>query len=283
MQFFNAAVLVMGSFPVALASLGPFRITNTSEFEPVQCYAGPSLMYTITKTYELREEVNVTCQTAGQTRFLYDADDKRIENTNLKLWSKTTDDCFVSAYNIDATIDGQMVLLDECTEFPEPPNYGGGPMMDDYPWKNRCSHKRPDAFGYLPCTCVSFIAWRINDRLNVSFYNRYGNRNWKYADMWNFSARLVGWEISNVPKPGAIAHTDHGDREKNHSYPPKCPHQTFDDKGAHGRVAWVAAVNGRHITVEEYDYTENHFTNDRSYSWRTVDVSEFERFLYPKP
>jgi surface antigen len=102
-----------------------------------------------------------------------------------------------------------------------------------------------------PPECTSFVAWRINERLDVKFHNQYKGVNWGNANTWKNAAKETGVKVNNTPKPGCIAQTDKGG-------------------GGAGHVAWVSAVKGDEVTIEEYNYR-----NPEGYGTRTVKKSEF--------
>ncbi|KAJ1988105.1 hypothetical protein GGI25_001665 [Coemansia spiralis] len=122
-----------------------------------------------------------------------------------------------------------------------------GPIKDDYPYKHNCNEVDP--WLYYTCQCTSFVAWRINSRLKVSFNNHYKGPNWGNADTWANAARKTRVPINNRPVPGCVAQTD---------------------RGAMGHVAWVAKVAGSSVTIEEYNWAK------LKYSTRTVPRSTFK-------
>lgn len=275
MKFCGAAISALCLCAAALADLGPFKINNIDDLDVVECHNGPSQKYTTKLTYNLHEEVNLTCMMVGDDLWIRHKPYKALSQRNLALWGKTTDGCYVSAYHMDIDIEGPLIPLGECKERHDPPDYGAGPMFDDYYMKERC-HEKIDPLGFTPCTCVSFVAARINDRLGVRFHSHYRGEQFMRADMWDHSGRLAGWRMNRTPKPGSIAQTNRWDDGKLHAPEPADP-WSRQDGGEIGRVAWVAAVNGSLVTLEEYD-----FRWPQKYSWRRVDKTEFIRYLHPE-
>jgi surface antigen len=93
------------------------------------------------------------------------------------------------------------------------------------------------------------VAWRINKRLGIKFHNQYKGTNWGNANTWDNAAKKTGVKVNSTPKPGAVAQTN---------------------AGSYGHVAWVTAVNGNKVTIEEYNWGKR-----EGYSKRTVDKSAF--------
>ena len=77
--------------------------------------------------------------------------------------------------------------------------------------------------------CTSFCAWRLQSRNGYIIAKAYG-----YAQDWGASARNDGYTVDKNPVVGAIAWW------------------YFSAKSGH--VAWVEAVNGSSVTIEEYNY-----------------------------
>ncbi|KAJ1863291.1 hypothetical protein LPJ73_000558 [Coemansia sp. RSA 2703] len=157
------------------------------------------------------------------------------------LWDKTKDGCYVSDYYLKTGSSGYVVS--EC-----PNNKVPGPLTDDYPYKNKCTGI--DRWLYYRCQCTSFVAWRINSRLGLAYHNMYKGFNWGNANSWDNAAKKAGVHVDNNPVPGCIAQTD---------------------SGKYGHVAWVAAVSGNNVTIEEYNYVYT-----EKYSTRVVPKKTFK-------
>ncbi|KAJ1862173.1 hypothetical protein LPJ73_000829, partial [Coemansia sp. RSA 2703] len=130
----------------------------------------------------------------------------------------------------------------------ECPNKVPGPLTDDYPYNNKCIGI--DRWLYYRCQCTSFVAWRINSRLGLTYHNMYKGFNWGNANSWDNAAKKAGVHVDNNPVPGCIAQTD---------------------SGKYGHVAWVAAVSGNNVTIEEYNYVYT-----EKYSTRVVPKKTFK-------
>ncbi len=106
----------------------------------------------------------------------------------------------------------------------------GAVLGDDYPYKGKSG---VDPWNYYKCQCTSFVAWRLNHVNGVSFNNQYKGYHWGNAKTWISAAKNSGVTVNNTPKVGSVA---------------------CSTAGTYGHVAWVAAVNGDNVTIEEYNY-----------------------------
>lgn len=132
---------------------------------------------------------------------------------------------------------------------------------DNYPYADKVygRYLQPDdvdpwKFFYRECT--SFVAWCLNSRNGVAFHNTMGGRRWGNAIDWGATAQTLGYAVDNSPAVGSVA---------------------WSNAGKYGHVAWVSAVNGSQITVEEYNYNNNGRFNSRS-----VASSKFTGFIHIK-
>lgn len=127
---------------------------------------------------------------------------------------------------------------------------------DDYPYKNESygTYRYPqdvDPWNFWYRECTSFVAWRLNNTNGVPFTNTYGGGpKWSDAANWGYAAQSKGFTVNDTPARGAVA---------------------WSTKGQYGHVAWVSAVNGNNVTIEEYNYS---YTG--RYNTRTVNSSEFQ-------
>lgn len=131
---------------------------------------------------------------------------------------------------------------------------------DDYPYKNSCagcheiyrgdSHNDISEWHYYYRQCTDFCAWCLNSRNGIAFNNRFGNKSWGDASTWDEAARALGYTVDSNPAVGAIAQINSGE---------------------YGHVAWVSAVNGDYVTIEEYNYA---YTGN--FNTRTVHKSNFQ-------
>ncbi|CCX17460.1 Similar to Staphylococcal secretory antigen ssaA; acc. no. Q5HLV2 [Pyronema omphalodes CBS 100304] len=230
---FVLAAGLASAAPAPSPAPAPYPLVHT---DTLNCRSSPSTSSSITKTYKKSDDIKITCQTYGDT----------IKGNNI--WDKTPDGCYVSDYYVKTGKSG--FVVGKCANAPAPKPPAGkvpGPRVDDYDYRGRCSGVDP--WLYYKCQCVSFVAQRINERLGIKFNNKYKGATWGYANQWDEAARRSGVLINKTPKPGAIAQTN---------------------AGSMGHVAWVSAVNGNKVTVEEYNYV-----HVKGYGVRTVDKGTF--------
>lgn len=106
---------------LALAAVLPLVQAYPITADGVNCRTGPSTTYSVVKSYALNTEVELTCQTNGETVL------------GTTIWDKTTDDCYVTDAYVKTGSDGMVVA--ECEEDSEPPPDGGseynGPISRD--------------------------------------------------------------------------------------------------------------------------------------------------------
>ena len=130
--------------------------------------------------------------------------------------------------------------------------------VDDYPSKYRDVPKDSvtDEWRFYNRECVSFVAWCLNSRNGVPFSNYENGLWWGNANTWDDTARALGYTVNGTPAVGAVA---------------------YWDNGYYGHVAWVSAVNGGYVTVEEYNYDY-----DGGYHERTIPASEPYGYIHIK-
>ncbi|KAJ2701121.1 hypothetical protein FB645_004742 [Coemansia sp. IMI 203386] len=200
--------------------------------DSVNCRSTPSTSGKVVRVYTAKDNIKLTCQISGQIIF---------KNA---LWGKTTDNCYIADYYLKTGSDGYVTK--KCSVPTVKSNKAAGPIKDDYPYKKKCD--TVDKWNYYTCQCTSFVAWRVNSRLGVKFHNMYKGPNWGNANTWNDAAKKTGVTVNNKPVPGCVAQTD---------------------AGRYGHVAWVAALSGNSVVIEEYNWIKN------KYSVRTVPKSTF--------
>lgn len=198
----------------------------------VNCRTGTSTSDSVKVQYVEGDDVSISCQAEGTS-----------VNGN-SIWDKTQDDCYVADYYVKTGTDGY--VTDKCGS-----GGGGGgdtgPITDDYPYKGDCGGV--DQWNYYACQCTSFVAWRVNERLGISFHNQYKGSHWGNANSWDDAAKESGVTVNSTPEPGCIAQSN---------------------AGTYGHVAWVADVSGSSVTVEEYNYGVS-----EGYGKRTESIGTF--------
>jgi surface antigen len=121
---------------------------------------------------------------------------------------------------------------------------------DDYPakWRNRPQDSVLDQWKEYNRECTSFVAWALYSRngFNMPF--------WDNANMWGPDAQRRGYLVNHTPAVGSVA---------------------WSNAGTWGHVAYVVAVNGSSITIEEYNEHGN-----GTYDGRTVAASAFAGYIH---
>lgn len=128
---------------------------------------------------------------------------------------------------------------------------------DDYPskWRDIRMDSALDDWGMYNRQCTSFVAWKLASRngFNMPFHAN--------ASKWATIAREKGYMVDSTPAVGSVAYS------ANH-------------------VAWVEAVSGSYITVEDYNNVDSNgngiYGDDGTYSRRTVPISKFWGYIHFK-
>ncbi|EOJ53363.1 hypothetical protein WMK_02788, partial [Enterococcus faecalis ATCC 35038] len=118
---------------------------------------------------------------------------------------------------------------------------------DDYPakWKNLPLGATTDDWGMATRYCTSFVANRLS--VENKFDIRRDGLDWN-ANQWGNNARRQGYKVDMIPRRGSVAYW-------NSMY----------------HVAWVAAVDGDRVLIEEYNYGYTGRYNSRWISKNSVD------------
>jgi surface antigen len=224
---FASSTMKLTTFTACMLALLPMSAVTAYPItgDVVNCRSGPGTSYPTKKTYKKGQNVSITCQAHGTN-----------VNGN-SIWDKTSDGCYVSDVYVRTGSDGYVTT--KCSSGGSPPPSAGkipGPVTDDYPYKNSCGPI--DKWNYFRCQCTSFVAWRINERLGIHFHNQYKGTNWGNANSWDEAARSTGVRVDSNPVPGCVAQTN---------------------EGWAGHVAWVTAVSGNQVTIEEYNYARERY------------------------
>ena len=130
---------------------------------------------------------------------------------------------------------------------------------DDYPanLKNAAIDAIVDPWNFYNRECTSFAAWCLNSRNGVKFTNQYlGASRWGNANTWGTVAKSKGVTVNMTPAVGAIA---------------------WWTTGKYGHVAWVSAVNGSSVFIEEYNYNVR-----GGYGTRTIAASNPAGYIHIK-
>ena len=138
-----------------------------------------------------------------------------------------------------------------------------------YPYNVAAGTYIADKWGFYQCECTSFVAYCLNTRNGFNFYNTmYGSddtNRWGNAGHWGSVAQLHGISVDNTPAVGAVA---------------------WDN----WHVAWVCAVNGDYVTIDEYNYGNDGRVWDEAgqfwhgnhrYNTRTIKKTDYQYIHFP--
>lgn len=202
--------------------------------DTLNCRDEPSTGGKVVRTYTKSADIKITCQTYGTD----------VSGNNI--WDKTKEGCYVADYYVKTGVDGFLKDVPKCPGT-KPPAKVPGPRIDDYKYKSSCGGIDP--WKYYKCQCTSFVAQRLNERVGVQFHNMYKGVNWGNANTWDDAARKTSVTVNGTPKPGAVAQTN---------------------AGSFGHVAYVSAVDGDYVIIEEYNYGSK-----EQYGTRKVKKNQF--------
>jgi surface antigen len=112
----------------------------------------------------------------------------------------------------------------------------GHVIGDDYPFKSKAPDSAFDPWREYVRECTSFVAWRLHsvNGFEMPFFDN--------ATGWGPKARARHFQVDGNPGLGSVAWW------------------------ATGHVAWVAAIDGNTVTIEEYNHVPF------AYSTRTIQV-----------
>lgn len=112
----------------------------------------------------------------------------------------------------------------------------GHVIGDDYPYKGKAPDSAFDPWKEYVRECTSFVAWRLHsvNGFEMPFFDN--------ATGWGPKARARHFQVDGTPGIGSVAWW------------------------ASGHVAWVAAIDGNSVTIEEYNHVPF------AYSTRTITI-----------
>jgi surface antigen len=129
---------------------------------------------------------------------------------------------------------------------------GGLDAGDDYPakWRNAPMDSMLDQWREYNRECTSFVAWALYSRngFSMPFYDT--------ANGWGPDASRRGYAVNSIPAPGSVA---------------------WSNAGTYGHVAYVVAISGGNVTIEEYN---EHYNG--TYDERTVPARAFTGYIHFK-
>jgi len=201
--------------------------------DSVSCHALPDTESGVIGLYHGDDDVSITCQTDGPSV------------NGSTIWDLTSDGCYVSDFLLDT--GSEDIVTNQCPSPSSEADSDFSIQADNYPYKGSCGGVDP--WNYYKCQCTSFVAFRVNRKLGINFHNRYKGAHWGNANLWDDAARQTGTTINSTPKVNSIAQ---------------------NNGGTYGHVAWVTAVSGTKVTVEEYNWATR-----EGYGRRTVSKGTF--------
>lgn len=133
-----------------------------------------------------------------------------------------------------------------------------GTIGDDYPreWKANIFYPgtntyQSDSWGFARGNCTSFVANRLHSVNKFEPTGAFGD-----GGQWGYSAQRMGYRVDKNPSVGSVA---------------------WEVNNGYGHVAWVAAVSGDKVLVEEYNWNWDH-----SYHNRWMPNSAYTGFIHFK-
>jgi surface antigen len=217
-----AAGLALHGAPFAQAATTA-RIDTSGA--PVTLRSGPGTQYGGTGSAVNGQFVTITCTTSSEPVT------GRYGTT--AIWDRLGDGSWVADAFVYTGTSGRVE--------PECAPTGARPAGDDYPYAG----SRPnsvDRWALLSRQCTSWVGWRM-EQLTGYFHNYMWHNgvhgHWGNARDWNDNARQLGYPVDHVPRPGAIAQWE----------------PNAGGASSMGHVAYISAVTGTDVTVEEYNWT----------------------------
>ena len=139
---------------------------------------------------------------------------------------------------------------------------------DDYPSRSDTSGSA-DPWGFTMRQCVSFVAWRMEQRGHPLDNDSQG---WGSALSWDETSRRLGYGVGSRPVAGSIAHWNAGERSALYWRGSRRANASMT-AGGQGHVGYVRRVYADgSASVEHYNAQ-----GDRSYSVSRVRAP---RYLY---
>ncbi|MDR2336870.1 MAG: CHAP domain-containing protein [Candidatus Nomurabacteria bacterium] len=137
----------------------------------------------------------------------------------------------------------------------------GDPNKGSYPWSSKCpdpyyNASLADNWGMYKCECVSYVAWRVDNKWgNMPYWGGRGN-----ANKWLNNAKNAGIPTGKTPKVNSVG---------------------VSLKGTYGHVVWVEAVSGNRVYISQYN-ASNAATAWRKgdYSEQWIDASAYDGYIY---
>ncbi|MCE7004303.1 CHAP domain-containing protein [Kibdelosporangium philippinense] len=236
-----AACLALVGAPMAHAATTAKIDTSGSA---VNLRFGPGTQYGITGSVSNGQTVTIVCTTRSEP-----VTGKYGTST---IWDKLSNGSWVADAFVFTGTSGPVE--------PECGPTGIRPTADDYPYRG--NPNAVDRWFMYSGQCTSWVAWRM-EQVNGYFHNN-GWRNgisghWGDAHEWNDNAVRLGYRVDRTPRVGAIAQWERG----------------AGGASGWGHVAYISAVNGNTVTVQEYNWT-----TELGFGTRNVPLSEISNIIH---
>ena len=136
---------------------------------------------------------------------------------------------------------------------------GGYPYANESTCAWGAQYCKPDPWRFYMRECTSFVAWKLNTANGFAFKNDFdgnGSLDFGHAKDWGYVAPKFGYQVNSTPAVGSVA---------------------WSADNTYGHVAWVKAVNGEYVTIEEYNKN-----SDGNYSTRTIHKGAMTGYIHFK-
>lgn len=205
---------------------------------------GPGTQYGITGSAATGQTVTIVCTTRSEPVT------GKYGTSNI--WDKLSNGSWVADAFVFTGTSGPVE--------PECGPTGARPAGDDYPYRG--NPNIVDRWAMYSGQCTSWVAWRM-EQLNGYFHNN-GWRNgiaghWGNAHEWNDNAARLGYRVDRTPRVGAIAQWE----------------PNAGGASGLGHVAYISAVNGNTVTVQEYNWA-----TPLGFGVRNVQLSQISNIIH---
>ncbi|SDY90989.1 Surface antigen [Amycolatopsis xylanica] len=235
MRFKTMLTALTGLLAAGVLSAAPAQAATNAKIDApggsaVNLRGGPGTQYGVTGSANSGSWVTIVCTTKSEP-----VSGKWGSST---IWDKLSNGSWVADAFVYTGVSGAVE--------PECPATGRRPAGDDYPYKNG-DVNLADRWAMYIRQCTSFVAWRM-EQVNGYFHNNMWRNgiagHWGNAYEWNDNAIKLGYPVDHTPRAGAIAQFEPG----------------VSGASSAGHVAYISAVNGSTVTIEEYNWSAYRYT-----------------------
>lgn len=233
-------VTLIGAAPAQAATNAPISTGGGS----VNLRSGPGTQYGITGSAANGQVVTIVCTTSSEP-----VTGRYGTST---IWDKLSNGSWVADALVYTGTSGRVE--------PECGPTGARPTGDDYPY--RSNPNIVDRWAMYSGQCTSWVAWRM-EQLNGYFHNNMWRNgisgHWGNAHEWNDNAVRLGYRVDRTPRVGAIAQWEPG----------------VGGASSRGHVAYIAAVSGTTVSVQEYNWA-----TALGFGIRSVPLSQISNIIH---